>query len=102
MKDKLTIPELEALLPKIQRVLDTGKPWEDKTLHHPAGAITTAMLGIKGMARCDSDAESNEGFTANGWQYDWWQEFTYNGKRYTLSGSGYYGGHAFNVSDHEA
>lgn len=93
MKLKLTKSEIAELIPKIQSVLDTGKQWENNNLHHPAGAIIKAVLSIKGMKK------NEDGFDTNGWQYDWWQHFTYKGKDYTLSGSGYYGGHAFGLSD---
>lgn len=81
-----------------QLVLQTGKMWEDKELHYPACAIINAVLSIPGVAKIATD-ESREGFDTNGWQWDWWQYVTYNGKNYTLSGSGYYGGHSFFVSD---
>jgi hypothetical protein len=31
----------------------------------------------------------------NGWDYDWWLNFTKDGKSYTAFGSGYYGGFEF-------
>lgn len=102
MKHKLTKSESEALLPQIQQVLETGKPWEDKELHHPVEAIVAAILTIPGMERKDLGEDARygiEGFDTNGWQWDWWQHFRHEGKEYTLSGSGYYGGHAFNISD---
>lgn len=99
MKTKLTESELQTLLPHINRVLTTGEPWEDKLMHHPAGAIIDAVLTINGAAKKETEEGNGEGFDTNGWQYDWWQSFTHGGKEYTLSGSGYYGGHAFHVSD---
>lgn len=93
MKTKLTKPELVSLLPQIKRVLDTGKPWEDEHLHHPVEAIVNAILSIPGIE------EKEDGFETNGWQWDWWHRFKYKGKEYTLSGSGYYGGHAFHETD---
>lgn len=99
MKLALTKAEIADLLPKIQRVLDTGEEWKDEELHHPAGAIVDAVLEIKGMKKHDGDEDSSDGFSTNGWQWDWWQEFEHNGKRYTLSGSGHHGGHSFHVSD---
>lgn len=101
MKLKLTETELAALLPEIKQVLLTGKPWEHETLHHPVRAIVSAILTIRGMERAvleDGDY-GIEGFATNGWQWDWWQDFNYQGKRYTLSGSGYYGGHSFQLAD---
>lgn len=99
MKKQLSEAELESLLTNIRRVLETGKPWEDETLHHPSGAIIDAILTIKGMAKKETEEGNGEGFDTNGWQYDWWQHFTHGGKEYTLSGSGFYGGHAFHISD---
>jgi hypothetical protein len=99
MKQKLTTEETEALLPHIKTAMETGKKWEDKSLHHPAGAIIDAVLSIPGVKKDESDEDSSEGFSTNGWQYDWWQQVTYKGKRFTLEGSGYYGGHKFYTSD---
>lgn len=102
MKTKLTETESAALLPKIKRVLETGEAWEDEQLHHPVEAIVDAILTIPGMARKDLGEDARygiEGFDTNGWQWDWWQHFTCQGKEYTLSGSGYYGGHTFHLSD---
>lgn len=100
MKTKLSKSELDYLLPNISRVLITGDPWEDKTLHHPAGAIITAVASLNGVKKADSNGgENSEGFDMNGWQWDWWQQFTHEGKRYTLCGSGYHGGHAFHIAD---
>lgn len=99
MKQKLTDTEKENLLPHILAVIATGKPWENKELHYPAGAIIAAVLSIKGMKKNEDDEDLAEGFDTNGWQWDWWQNFKHGGKNYTLSGSGYYGGHGFHVSD---
>lgn len=99
IKIKLTKSETDDLLPQIKKVLQTGKPWKGEKLHHPAQAIIFAVLTIDGMEKDESEEDSNEGFTTNGWQYDWWQAFTHGGKKYTLSGSGYYGGHSFGPAD---
>jgi hypothetical protein len=101
MKLKLTKEESNALLPKIQAVLDTGTPFEDEQLHMPVEAIVNGILSIPGVTRKKfEDARYGiDGFDTNGWQWDWWQHFTHNGKEYTLSGSGYYGGHSFQLSD---
>lgn len=102
MKHKLTESETEALLPNINRVIETGEPWKDEQLHHPVKAIVEAILAIPGMERKDLGDDARygiEGFDTNGWQWNWWQHFRHDGKEYTLSGSGYYGGHAFHVSD---
>ena len=101
MKDQLTEQEKQYLLPKIEAVLETGKEWENEKLHHPVEAIVNAILTIPGMERKPrEDAHCGiVGFDMNGWQWDWWQDFSYRGKSYTLSGSGYYGGHSFALSD---
>jgi hypothetical protein len=101
MKTKLTSTEKAVLLPNIERVLKTGKPWEDKLLHCPVEAIVNAILSIPGVQRkpLEDPQYGIDGFETNGWQWDWWQHFSHGGKNYTLSGSGYYGGHAFNLSD---
>jgi hypothetical protein len=102
MKTKLTPVEMSTLVPCIIKVLETGKPWEAEEMHHPAGAIIAAVLsigGIKKPSREEDGDGSNEGFSTNGWQYDWWQKFTYRDKNYTLSGSGFLGGHSFHLSD---
>lgn len=99
MKTSLTAIEIQTLISHIESVLKTGKAWEEDEMHHPAGAIIDAVLTIKGMKKDESNEESNRGFQTNGWQYDWWQQFVYKGNNYTLSGSGYYGGHGFNLSD---
>lgn len=101
MKTKLTHDETMFLFYHIARVMETGNPWEDKNLHHPVEAIVNAILTIPGMARkpIEDGRYGIEGFDTNGWQWDWWQHFTHDGKNYTLSGSGYYGGHSFQLSD---
>ena len=99
MKSTLTDNEKEMILPHIQRVLDTGESWEGEFMHFPAGALIDAVLSIPDMKKDESDEDLSEGFATNGWQYDWWQQFTHAGKKYTLGGSGYYGGHAFHLSD---
>jgi hypothetical protein len=98
MKTKLNDDELAALLPKIKTALETGKEWVDENLHYPAGAIIDAVQCIEGV-EIDRDSDAPQGFGTNGWEWDWWQAFTYQGKKYTLSGSGYYGGHRFGLSD---
>ncbi len=101
MKLELTATEQDDLLPNIKAVLATGKTWEAKELHHPAGAIIKAVLKIKGMKKGLSNKSANDGFSCNGWEWDWWQHFTHKGKRYTLSGSGHLGGHSFFLSDQQ-
>jgi hypothetical protein len=103
MKKKLTKEEAEVVQNAVRGVFETGKPWEAELLHHPAGAIIDAVLKIKGVKKCKPDDENadgnSEGFPTNGWDWDWWQQFSYNGKNYTLCGSGFYGGHSFHTAD---
>lgn len=101
MKTKLTDSESADLLPKIRAVLDGGEPWEDEQLHFPVEAIVSAILTIPGVkrAKLEDGQYGVDGFDTNGWQWDWWQNFEHNGKRYVLSGSGYYGGHGFHPAD---
>lgn len=33
----------------------------------------------------------DQDFDSNGWDYDFWMTYTFKDKRYTLSGSGWYG-----------
>lgn len=103
MKLELTESEITELLPKIQAVLNGDGDWEDESAHFPVGAIASAILTIPGVTRAPRrDPEYGiEGFATNGWQWDWWQDFEHEGTRYTLSGSGYYGGHAFFPADED-
>lgn len=39
----------------------------------------------------DLGADVSEELDINGWQYDYWVYFTYESKKYCLSGSGYHG-----------
>lgn len=96
---KLTQQQKENLIPQIKRVLETGEEWEDDQIHFPAKAIIDALESIEGLKRDNSDEDTNDGFSFNGWAYDWWQAYTYKGKMYTLTGSGYYGGHSFCLAD---
>jgi len=100
MKTILTKSEHSFITTLVEKTIKSGKRWESDDMHHPAGAIIDAVLSIKGMEKQqDPDSSNGEGFETNGWSYDWWQKFVYKGKYYTLSGSGYYGGHSFGLSD---
>jgi hypothetical protein len=94
MENKSNFNELAkaALLKGVQTVLETGKEWKDPTLHLPV------ELAIEAIS--DSGFENLDNFETNGWDYDWWQSFEYVGKRYTLHGSGYYGGLSFFPNEH--
>lgn len=99
MKLKLTNEERDSILSLVSEVLSTGSPWGDINLHHPAGAIIDAVLSINGVEKSKDRDDGNDGFDQNGWQWDWWQTFVYEGKKYVLSGSGFYGGHTFHKAD---
>ena len=104
MKLHLTDAEKAQILPQIQAVLDGGPDWDAPDLHQPVEAIVEAILSIPGVERqpLEDPEYGIVGFSTNGWQWDWWQEFKHNGKRFTLAGSGYYGGLNFHVSDSES
>ena len=91
---RLTREEKNKFIENIKSVLETGEPWEDDNLHYPADEAIRAILKIPGVKKVEDD-----GFVTNGWEWDWWQKFTYKGQCYTLSGSGYYGGHSFEKED---
>ena len=95
MKTTLTDDEKSHIIPLIQAVLDGGERLDAPDLHYPTGALIDAILEIPGVTKNEDDEDSNEGFSTNGWQYDWWQQFRHDGKDYLLSGSGFYGGHTF-------
>lgn len=103
MKLQLTEDEKAEVIPQIRKVLETGEPWEAESMHHPVEAIVGAILEMPGVERqpLEDGRYGIEGFETNGWQWDWWQDFKHEGKRYTLAGSGYYGGHAFHLSDEQ-
>lgn len=80
---------------KIESVLDgTEEQWKDNEAHFPVENICNAIAEIDGVDKVDD-------FESNGWQYDWWQYFTYKSKRYGLAGSGHYGGLHFYSDDDE-
>jgi len=87
----------ENVIPYIHGVLATGKIWENKSVHLPVEDVVNAVLTISGMERkpIEHARYGIVGFDTNGWQWDWWQHFTYEGKSYILGGSGYYGGLCF-------
>ena len=93
MKLELTPAEKDVVISAVKQVLEGGDDWDAPNFHYPAGALIKAVLEIDGVESVDRDS--------NGWQWDWWNYFTYEGKRFTLSGSGYYGGHAFYLSDEQ-
>jgi hypothetical protein len=44
-------------------------------------------------------AENGGMIETNGWDYDWWLEFTQGEKSFTASGSGFYGGFTFRETE---
>ena len=98
MKKTLSPSEIAELLPMIKKVLETGAPWKNKVVHRPAYLIVDAILSIPGMAKKETEEGDREGFDTNEWPPVWWKQFTYAGKDYILSGSGYFGAHSFYVS----
>jgi len=90
---------LEKAVDEIRETIATGAAWSDQGAHFPADHLITAILAIDGMKKDDSDEDSSDGFTTNGWDWDWWQAFEREGQFYTLSGSGYYGGHRFEIAE---
>lgn len=104
MKKELTKTETLALATIFRGVIKTGNNWEYCDLHYPVEAIVNALLSIEGVERppeSDEDQYGEPGFSTNGWQWDWRQKVMHQGKSYTLSGSGYYGGHKFHLSDEQ-
>ena len=94
MKLILTDDEKRQVQDGVRRVLAGEKKWDAPDLHFPSTAIIRAVAEIEGIV-------DTEDFRTNGWQWDWWQDFEFEGTRFTLSGSGAYGGHAFFVADEQ-
>jgi hypothetical protein len=102
MSERLSPDQEAQILPHINNVLKHGGEWEDEDLHFPVGPLIDSILSIKGVALTDnSESQNGRGFNSNGWSWDWWQDFTYKGQHYTLSGSGWYGGHHFGLQDED-
>lgn len=58
--------------------------WNDKDAHYPVEHLEKALKSI-GLTKVDLEV--------NGWQCDWWLNVkNKQGQRFTLFGSGYYGG----------
>lgn len=45
------------------------------------------------------EPEEGGALATNGWQWDWWMDFRKGKKKFTASGSGYYGGFRFGPTD---
>jgi hypothetical protein len=72
------------------------KPFKPDTLAVSPEMVTSIMesLGWKQVQEEDRDK-----FDTNGWQYDWWMPFEKDGRSFTASGSGYYGGFGFHKTE---
>ncbi len=100
MKLNLTSQEATEIDLAVREVFTTGHRWEAPLLHHPAGALIKTIAKIRGVTKVEQDSDNGpDGFSTNGWEWDWWQRFGYKGKNYILSGSGHLGGHSFGLED---
>lgn len=50
--------------------------------------VADTFIKAAKSAGCKIDHDT---FETNGWDYDWWVDGTYNGKKIKLSGNGYHG-----------
>jgi hypothetical protein len=57
---------------------------------YPNDVIEYVTKELKGKHKEDWDT--------NGWQWDYWMDFEIDNEKYTLSGSGYYGGATFGLN----
>jgi len=73
----------ERNLEGIQKALTVGEDWSTED-----SLPVQDVLDILEELGCIIDLDS---FETNGWQYDWWCNFGYQGFSYTLSGCGHYG-----------
>ena len=73
---------------KVKEVISGAtETWDAPNEHYPLMALNAAILEIAGVEEVDRDT--------NGWAWDYWQYYSFEGKQFTLSGSGYHGGHTF-------
>lgn len=80
--------EADVIRQEIQAVIDgKAREWRADDKHYPGGALTEAVLKIDGMEKRE--------VRVNGWAFDWWMDMECDGQLYTLSGSGWHGGHLF-------
>lgn len=75
---------------KITNVLNGVEDEWSTEGHYPAGKLVDMIASIDGVEKGDLET--------NGFQWDWWHTFKYDDKSFTLSGSGYYGGHGFGIT----
>ena len=78
----------EDFLKNIDKAIEAGVTWKDKTAHLPA---RKAIEWVKEAGL----AEVEDSFLSNGYAWDWWCSFTLNNNEYILGGSGYDGGMSF-------
>ena len=95
MKTSLTEAEKAELIPHILKVLETRVPWEDGKMHHPGKAIINAILEIPGVELPPLELDRDR--IKDQIRWSWWHDFNYKGRKYTLLGSCYYGGHCFQL-----
>ncbi len=96
----LTNDKLSPVIDGIKSVLAGGPDFESD-LHFPVGDLIEGVKGaIPGIEEKEDDSDNGaDGFSSNGWQWDWWQRFQYEGKTYILSGSGWHGGTSFSSEE---
>lgn len=85
----------EKVIPQLEKIAAsdaTSTMWKAPDLHFPIDVLLEEITA----AGFEVDDDS---FDTNGWQWDWWIKMEKNGSRYTLSGSGWYGGLKFYVSE---
>ena len=79
------------VIPHMEEVCKTKQTWKGK-LHFPVGAL------VQEAEKAGFTVHQDD-MSTNGWQWDWWIDMEKDGERYTLGGSGYYGGIRFFVAE---
>lgn len=79
------------MIEEIMQVVSGEKDSVKSHLHFPLWSICD-VLEENGFTQGELDS--------NGWSYDYWHTFDYNGKSYTVGGSAYYGGFSFYPSEY--
>ena len=78
------------LIYEIMQVVNGERPSCESHLHFPLWSICDVLEEF-GFKQDEMDS--------NGWQFDYWHTFDYQGKSYTVYGSAYYGGFSFYPSE---
>lgn len=86
------VPPEEQLQKLLDKALDPNK------LPFPACGKAPINDVIEFLEKLGADIQKDE-LETNGWEVDYWQPFTYNNKKYMLSGSMYFG--YFNIAEAE-